>query len=232
MLCLIFSDAHLHLNLLDTVDRLMTEHPDWHCVSLGDWSDDWGRPVEDYQRFFDALVDFAERYADRFHPVWGNHDYGYWDCPARCSGYTADARDIVRSALHKVIYRAPITTVYRAGNVLFSHAGLSKGLFDEYKRQAHKHPDDSFLYYVNSLRAEELWRRESPLWYRPTHTAKDTFNSRFLQVVGHTPVPTIKADPKTNVLYTDTWSTFSDRTPIGDCSLVLVNTVTATWEIL
>lgn len=232
MKVLILPDAHLKIELLTRVSELLDQHFDWHCVSLGDWCDDWGRPVEDYQQFFDAFVSFVSHYRIRLYLVWGNHDYGYWNYPAHCSGYSADAKDVVRTALRKIQDIIPIVTTLDIQDVFFSHAGLTKGAFADYKRKLHNIPQISFIDYINSLSDVELWREQSPLWHRPTSTLKDTFNPHFLQVVGHTPVPTIKYDEDTNILYTDTWSTFSNRVPIGDGSLVLVDTVTKTWEVL
>lgn len=229
--CLILSDLHMHLDLLDKVDRLLTENPRWHCVSLGDWFDDWGRPLSYYQTFLTHFRTFLAKYPKRLHLIWGNHDYGYWDYPAHHSGYSPEARDDIRDLLWKIYPRTYIA--YKQDNVIFSHAGLTKGIYDRYLDQAHNFPHQSFIEWCDNLTPQELWDESSPLWHRPQNNYhKNTFNPEFLQVVGHTPVPTIAHTKEDNILYTDTWSTDSNYQPLGDHSLAVVDTRNQSWEII
>lgn len=234
VLCL--PDAHLKTELLVSVSELLDTHPSWMCVSLGDWVDDWGRPVEDYQSFLNEFERFCERYHKRLLLCWGNHDYGYWSYPGHCSGYSQDAEAVVRKTLWHLSneYHHIFAVVHALDEVVFSHAGITMGLFNEYRSCLHKRPEQSFWDWINKkLSAERLWREDSPLWHRPSNQLrKNTFNPHYLQVVGHTPVPTITYNHDDHMLYTDTCSTDSERKPLGDRSLLLINTDTKEWKIL
>lgn len=232
MKILVLPDAHLKVPLLQKIDQLLEGHPDWECVSLGDWCDDWGRPPKDYEGFFRAFEELCCRYQNRIHLCWGNHDYGYWSCPEKHAGYIRDAEEIVRFHLKALDLISPIQVVHRFDTLLFSHAGISKEWVANYKNEVDMYPDLSLIEYTNTRHADLLWGNGSPLWRRPTFNLGDTFNSFFLQVVGHTPVSTITLEPKSRVLYTDTWSTDSDRNPLGDQSLVAVDSITQEWEVI
>lgn len=239
MKILVLPDAHLHIPLIDRVDQLLDQHTDWYCVSLGDWFDDWGRPLEDYRAFIKRFHTFLTKHCMHTRLCWGNHDYGYWVYPGHHSGYSKDAeqdvRTFLRSLKHLPLSRDLFPEILiKEGDVLFSHAGITRDLFSRYHDNAHGLIDQSFVDWANyTLAPEDFWLDGSPLWHRPsTDLSKNTFNPRYLQVVGHTPVSTIIYTLKDNVLYTDTWSTDSHRQPLGDQSLVVVDTDNLTWEII
>lgn len=231
--CLILPDCHLHGDLLDAVTKLLDEHPDWQCISLGDWADDWGCSPEVYQQFFDTFVEFCRKYKNRLRLCWGNHDYGYWSYPGHHSGYSIDAEQIVRYAIRTILVFLPIQAVVKLDTTIFSHAGIAKGILLDFRQAAHKYPEQSLIDFCNSQDPTANWLGDSPLWHRPQDNYhKNTFNPQYLQVVGHTPVPTITHTKEDNILYTDTWSTDSERNPLGDKSLVVVDTKTQEWEII
>lgn len=238
--CLILPDCHLKVALLDRATELLLDHPDWRCISLGDWADDWGRPVSDYRKFFEALEEFLVRFTGRVSSCWGNHDYGYYDYPAHCSGYSYRAEHIVKD-FYRGFYEEDLMSAFpqvaiEIDNVYFSHAGITEGLHRYYKSCCHRYPGHSFMEWINGIlvsNPRRLWDECSPLWHRPANNYhKNTFNPHYLQVVGHTPVPTVTYSKEDNILYTDTWSTDSERKPLGDKSLVLVDTITKEWEII
>lgn len=237
MKILVLPDLHLHLPLLDKTNALLEAHPDWDCVSLGDWFDDWQRPVADYERTIERFTALIEKYPYRFTLLWGNHDFGYWSYPGHHSGYIADAKDAVRgflTQLHTTLPLArPLALTYMRDGVIFSHAGLTLGFHKRYLEQARRYPYQSFLAWADDAPLPTIWENDSPLWHRPHNNPhKNTFNPTFLQVVGHTPVPTVTHTKEDNILYTDTWSTDSERTPLGDKSLAVVNTETHEWEVI
>lgn len=225
ILCL--PDAHLHIPLIEKVDSLLEAHPDWECVSLGDWCDDWGRLVKDYQAFFDVFLPFCQKYKERLHLCWGNHDYGYWVNSEHHSGYMHDAKDIVRHSLTLMQTILPIKIVQAIDGVLFSHAGICQRWFEVYKSLLPTLPDQSLLDYTEQvlpkLYLDPHWAG-SPLWRRPTYTPADTFNPQILQVVGHTYVDSVHHQADSNIVYTDTWSTDSEYFPLGDNSLCVIDT--------
>lgn len=239
MKVIVLPDAHLHISLLDRVGQLLDEHSDWQCVSLGDWFDDWGRPLEDYRAFLEQFQAFLTKYSTRIRLCWGNHDYGYWSYPGHHSGYSRDAEQDIRSFLRGLKYLPSGRDLFpevliKEGEVLFSHAGITKALFSRYHDSAHNLIDQSFVDWVNySFTPEDFWIESSPLWHRPSNNYhKNTFNPHYLQVVGHTPVPTVTYTSEDNILYTDTWSTDSHYRPLGDQSLLVVDTDNLTWEII
>lgn len=235
MKILCMPDAHLKVELIECIDKLLEQHPDWHCVSLGDWADDWGRTPSDYQNFFDALLGFNNKYFGRVSLCWGNHDFGYWIKPGSHSGYMADSKDIVRSAIAKLDNQDYPNILVAIGwnKTIFSHAGISADFFKQGCEWWKDHLGFSFWSFLQDLENPDLHTVNSPLWYRPSNNPhKNTFNPSYLQVVGHTPVATITYDKESNTLYTDTWSTDSKRTPLGDKSLVVVDTKTQEWEII
>lgn len=230
---LVMPDVHLKTELIKRIGDLLDHHPDWTCVSLGDWADDWGRSPEDYEIFFHPFLEFCQKYRGRLHLCWGNHDYGYWSYPGHHSGYVLDAASIVRHYLTMIQLQSPINVLYLQDGVIFSHAGLTKGLFANYKRRLHRLPSHSFIDFANTRTPQEYWQGDSPLWHRPAdNLQKNTFNPWFLQVVGHTPVPTVTYTGEDNILYTDTWSTDNRQKPLGDKSLAVVDTNSQTWEVM
>lgn len=234
MKILVMGDAHLKVELLNRIDKLMDEHPDWCCVSLGDWADDWGAEPKQYEKFFNRLIAFARKYSSRFYPCWGNHDFGYMSNPGHHTGYNVDARSIVRDGIMNIEYAIEhhIQAVHKIDEVLFSHAGICKSWLSNFKQRVQFNIDDSFLDFCNFAPVEEVWSENSPLWYRPHGDDRDTFNSNFMQVIGHTPVPTAVMNPVPRVLMTDTWSTDSNGDALGDKSLVVVDTENQTWVAL
>lgn len=233
---LVLSDVHMKLELLDKVAQLLNRNPNWLCVSVGDLWDDWNRPLEDYEKFAKAWRKFLDKYGDRLYFCWGNHDYGYWSYPGHHSGYMADAKDIVRNTLTYMclLMSERVQVTHFMDKAIFSHAGITPNLLEEYKAEIQKRIDRSFLEWINyDLSPERLWHEDSPLWHRPSDTyRKNTFNPSFLQVVGHTPMPTIVHTVEDHILYTDTWSTDSRHNLLGDKSLVVVETETPEWEII
>lgn len=241
MKILVMPDAHLHVELLERLTALLEEHPDWGCVSLGDWADDWGKPVSAYKRFFEELRKFLAVFNGRISCCWGNHDYGYYDYPYHCSGYSTAAEAVVKDFFRSAfddwnILEAFPRVLVEQDNVLFSHAGITLGLLKYYKSCCHRFPNTSFFEWINgplSRNQVRLWDEYSPLWHRPSDNyRKNTFNPKYLQVVGHTPVPTITYTGEDNIIYTDTWSTDSSLTPLGDKSLLLIDSVTTDWEVI
>lgn len=218
MRCLVMPDAHLHLPLLVAIDAILLT-PTYHIdavVSLGDWCDDWGATPKDYHLFFDELMARIGQSPLPWYLCWGNHDYGY-AFNHEFSGKNPHVARMVISRLHRLDQTfGSIRPFFRDANTVFSHAGISQS--------AHaRNPDHLF---------SDLWEDDSPLWGRPTYTLADTYDPTILQVVGHTPVATVTHNPITNMLYTDTWSTTPNHTPIGDRTLAIVDTVTQEYEVI
>lgn len=231
MLVLVMPDAHLHTKLFDVMDDVLDSHPAIELVlSLGDWADDWNKPASAYKEFFERFEKFMRDHEPRqdFDFCWGNHDYAYQYFPGKCSGYVPEATEIVRD----FIKTCPTPRfAIKIDNVIFSHAGVTPNLYRSYRMVGHDYPDVPFLEWISRQTPNRLWQEDSPLWHRPSNNLhKNNFNKRFLQVVGHTPVPTITHNIDDNIIYTDTWSTDSSGEALGDCSLLVIDTNTLEFE--
>lgn len=234
---LVLPDVHMKTELLDRVATLLDRHHNWICLSIGDLWDDWARPLQDYEEFATAWRRFLGKYEDRLYQCWGNHDYGYWTYPGHHSGYNADAKDIVRQSLIEtaLTLEPRLQLVHVFDKVIFSHAGITRNLLEEYKAGVQERVETSFVRWINEdLSPERLWHEDSPLWHRPTNLPRiNSFSSgHYFQVVGHTPIRSITHNVDDEILYVDTWSTDSARTPLGDKSLVVVDTEDFTWEVI
>lgn len=232
---LVIPDIHLHIELVEWVSHLLEAHPDWRPLSLGDWFDDWNAKIEDYEKFIAVWKNFLSRHRDIL-LCWGNHDYGYYRNPRHHSGYNGLAQGEVNRFLHWA-YTANDSLMFPAivipqGRTLFSHAGITRPMVQQYFDRG-LDMDTTLKNWLEELEPEALWENYSPLWHRPTNRPRiNSFNPMWLQVVGHTSVPTITYNKDDNILYTDTWSTDSNGTPLGDKSLVVVDTDSQTWEVI
>lgn len=225
---LVMPDAHLHCDLIDRVDKLWEGGLADQIISLGDWLDDWGALPSEYERFKGKFLDFVKRHKKHLILLWGNHDYGYRYMPHQHAGFDNSHWVEHVEWLSKVSRTVKPKIVHEDDNVYFSHAGIAKEVFAEYLAQKHRN-DLSFVEWLNTRAPRKLWRATGPLWYRPTNRPKDNgFPHRRYQVVGHTPINTIAQH--NFVVYTDTWSTWSDHTPIGDQSIIIFDTKEKDWD--
>ena len=91
---------------------------------------------------------------------------------------------------------------------------------------------DAIIETINDFGEGQLREGISPVWVRPQATEMDLnlYPEGMLQVVGHTPVPSIQFNKI--LLSTDTFSTYSDGSRYGNEDLCRVDTVTGEWGIL
>lgn len=214
MRVLVVPDIHLKPEIIEEADYHAPRYD--LTVFLGDYLDDWGVCHPDPA--FETL-DALERFWDK-HPtklLWGNHDYAYV-CNQPCPGHQFLHHHDIQERLLALAQKAPISIAFQLDLVVFSHAGLSASF---YKRRRPLGVDD-----LNLCTPRELWVRDSPLWLRPPFIRYDP---DLMQVVGHTPVRTpYMAD---RVIYCDTYSTDPNGEPLGDQSLLWVDTITQDFGI-
>lgn len=225
---LVMSDAHLHCDLIDKIDELWRADLADQIISLGDWLDDWDALPFEYDRFKEKFLDFVKRHKKHLVLLWGNHDYGYRYMPHQHSGF--DDLHWVEHVewLSKISRTVKPKIVHEDNGVYFSHAGIAKGTYMEFVAQK-KSGSDSFVDWVNSLTPRKLWKATGPLWYRPTNRPKDNgFPKRHYQVVGHTPMETVVQH--NFMVYTDTWSTWSNHDAYGDQSIIIFDTKEKDWD--
>ena len=234
MRALIIPDVHLKPEMFDEVRRIPKDMYDI-IVCLGDIVDDWKQQENEelYRKTLQAMLDF-----DKQNPTmlwcWGNHDFSY-KYKLTETGFSWVLRDIIVEYLERWEKQCKdrLKVIHNIDSVLFSHAGLT----DYYAWQVCGTDADDFGFLLqkindqatNVLGSHGLWSNVSPLWARPQHENWDMYEAdKYFQVVGHTPVeePLLEG----NVLTLDTYSTWSDGEPIGDRSLVVVDTETWKWK--
>ena len=82
----------------------------------------------------------------------------------------------------------------------------------------------------------DLWNDDSPIWVRMQKISTLYFgeirpyHDGSLQVVGHTPVERPLYEEKKGLLTLDTFSTYRDGRPIGDCRFVVIDTIDKTFQ--
>lgn len=235
MLALIVPDCHLKPYMFDRADKILASGQADFAVQLGDLVDDWGQQwrLDAYKATLDRALKFHEEHPDTLWVI-GNHDalYLHPELP-HSSGYSPLARPIVQPRLE----RLPFKVAHIVDNCVFSHAGIDKNwvwsLRPGWRGVSYDEVELGSL--IEEASPEDLWRQDSPLWLRPQLKSYEPFSnlwgaSFMLHVVGHTPVPApIEKDH--TILSTDTFSTYSNRLPIGDQTFVIVDTETREWRI-
>lgn len=136
---------------------------------------------------------------DKVKLVLGNHDFIYVNkTPTLQSGYNGVTQLSINSPAYSYLKNwllsLPITLV--EDGVTFSHAGVARG-------------------WEGTTEMEDLWQDCSPLWVRPSHGEYE----QIPQVFGHTPQTTC-TEIHPNIWCIDTFSTYSDGTPIGDHTIL------------
>jgi hypothetical protein len=128
----------------------------------------------------------------------GNHDYHYLKGVTEAYvGFQKWQKTRIQSLLHSALDDDLLQTCFSAGNILFTHAGVTK----TWLRSAGYSNDVSVEWYINDLfkRQPSLFglinsesvtaddaSRQSPIWVRPYGLVPD-MPEGYVQVVGHTP---------------------------------------------
>jgi hypothetical protein len=182
------------------VEKLIDEYD--AIIFCGDYADDWGKESEDSIKTWKRLYDFCNKYPDKVFAVCGNHDIIYIrKTPSLQSGYNQLTQFIVDVPANKYLKNWLLTlpiTLEKDG-ITFSHAGISKG-------------------WNGKTDIDSLWQDNSPIWVRPGQAEY----LQVPQVFGHSPQPTCTELHK-DIWAVDTFCTFSDGTPIGDHTVLEIN---------
>lgn len=236
---LFVGDLHAKPGLLSVVTRTADRYRVDRIVLLGDLMDDWNMSAKD-------LSDWATVF---FRWVWGecgrrqltvlvgNHDVPYLLARdtkeyARILEYGVPGfRAEAYRAAHGMLTSLPsgmIQPAWSDGRVVASHAGFTntwlrrKGLSEAYVT-----PGSCALMvgtlshaYLNAGPARGGRGTPSPLWADREELEAD-HPAGVIQIVGHTPVPTVTRSPDGLIWFCDTMSTLSDGTPIGDHTMLL-----------
>ena len=238
MKLLIIPDVHLKTRIFDEADAVDPNKYD-NIICLGDLVDEWG--MQNHQTAYEDTLERALAF-DKQHPnmlwCWGNHDLSYVYALTE-SGFSYHMAPVVSRYMAKFESQCGkrLQVIHEIDKTLFSHAGLCDAYVQHLPLRTKS--IKSILNKINKMpTAEEymrqLWKSRSPIWLRPDdlgYLSPDTPALTVVdhwQVVGHTPV----AHPITihGMLFADNFSLYSNRTPIGDRRLIIVDTANRTWH--
>jgi len=229
MKVLVIPDVHLKPEVFDRAMEIMENSDCEKAVCVGDVADDWGCEgnVELYEKTMKKMIEFAEKYPETLW-CYGNHDLAYvWDI-FHHPGFSEDAKDVVCKYFEELASTGNLAIMHRIDNVVFSHAGLTREFVETYLSE-YSDDIDAMIEAVNDFGEDVMWDDVSPVWARPQnyYVDGDVVPAEYLNVVGHTPVRSIQSQG--NLLTVDTFSTWSDGRPFGDCTMCWVDTVTKEW---
>lgn len=221
-------DIHLKPKIFDRADDILESGRADYAVQMGDMLDDFGEEynISLYERTLQRAIQFHKEHPGTLW-VMGNHDYGYY-YPAfgpRETGHSTFAEGIVGTYIRQMA-REDLNPqiVHIVGNVLFSHAGVTRQWIDKHSPKSLQKKDIlEMVKLANGAAPEELWEEDSPIWARPQIDKYEMFPCK-LQVVGHTPMK--KLTLKNGLLSTDTFSTYRNGAPYGDQTFAIVDTKT------
>ena len=177
------------------VDIIKKENPD-KVIFLGDYISTHENISEEQQcSNLKDILTYKEANPDKVVLLRGNHDdqhLGYsW---AECSGYF----DKVGKYMESIKDRFLVDTqwVYVEGNIIFSHAGISKTWFNTFafkdiRRLNNCEPSERFAFTPSSY--SDLYGDSTTqpcVWIRPVALISDALDG-YTQVVGHTPLKNI-----------------------------------------
>lgn len=219
---LVVPDCHLKIDILMVARELLETHVADRAIFLGDYVDDWQANPPAYSIFLGALFDFVDDFPDTV-LLWGNHDYSYVH-DLGCSGHHPGLTTTITRYFAEIGELCPFRVAYYWEGYLFSHAGVTQQFIRSHPKlkQTVECSLSWGIDYLNSVIADRptlMWQNNSPLWARPGQNL-DFDIDEVVQVVGHTPVSQV--EDKAGTIYTDTWSTRSDGSPIGDKGLLII----------
>lgn len=237
MQVLIIPDVHMKPWMLDAADILIRQIQPDQIICLGDLADDFGTQhnPDAYKDMFERAIQFSKDHPEM---LWcfGNHDVSYlWDMPE--TGMAEfDAKSMAEKSIRAFIDAVPdghLAFVHVIGNVLFSHAGISRMFVQEQCGESGYNNIDAVVSTINNKRAGQLWYNDSPIWLRPqkeySRFPVQMYKPRVcFQVVGHSPMRTITQEK--NLLSCDVFSTYPDGARYGSEEFVLLDTDTHIWK--
>lgn len=229
---LVIPDIHLKPILFERATKILESEQADFAVQLGDLFDDWGEEFnyQLYDMTVKCAIDFREKFPKT---LWcmGNHDFGYYlpEYGRRETGHSRVQEDNMATNI-AIMNEAGIDQkiIHVVDNVIFSHAGLTDEWVSTLTLDGTNYEMNDYIeVLVNDSEPDLLWDENSPIWARPQHTGEFMFSDK-MQVVGHTPVETIKFVD--NVLSTDVFSTYRNGAPFGERRFAIVDTEKMTWQ--
>ena len=206
---------------LRVVDIIVNQLPNYDkIIVVGDYVDSFNVDNITIQSNLYDLIELKKRNIDKIILLWGNHDIQYYFGYDRhgCSGYRPDMKESLYELFktNKNLFQL----AYQIDNYLWTHAGISKGWynnsFSKYLKIANIEDlsladqlNDAFEQYFEGLFDVGHYRGGSNdvgglLWADKRELIKPLIG--YNQIVGHTHVDAIR----TTYMYNDTSVTFID----------------------
>jgi len=188
-------------------------------IFLGDYLDSETVGDEDMVRNFTEIIAFKYERFDKVILLVGNHEVSYLDPRYRSTGWRPVLADIVVELL--LNYSDVFKIAWQHGNYLWSHAGIHQGFYQQ-RILSEVTEDESLsdtlqrlyergyppIFEIGYARGGSRKNTGGPLWLDKKLLIKKPMKG-YHQVVGHTPVDTIKHyrpypnDPDTSVTLCD-----------------------------
>jgi hypothetical protein len=171
-------------------------------IFIGDYLDSWDISPTMMAENFQEIVKFKEDSNKEIILLVGNHDLSYICSSCRCSGYNLELDSLVGNFITKLFNDKFIKTFHIEGNILFSHAGVTKSWLSNTVNYLNIESKNIFtqINIINSLVAEtpsllkyvayDTSNRgfhidQGPVWVRPPSLLENKLDT-IEQVVGHT----------------------------------------------
>lgn len=173
-------------------------------VFTGDYWDSFDVPFADQDVNFHDLMAFKKEQGIRVVMLLGNHDFHY--CPwaqqvgERYSGFQHKYKHLIQHELQEAFEKSYIDIAHSIGDVLFTHAGVTKTWWEAVKDKLPIKPWNELAGQLNELFLADPMLfgftgydnsgddvQASPTWVRPRSLSLDAVE-HWRQVVGHTRV--------------------------------------------
>jgi hypothetical protein len=234
-------DTHTKDYIIDIAERYVDDVDQF--VFLGDYVDEWDGNASNSIDHLNNIIGFARKYREKTTLLLGNHDYAYIYDIRDISGH--NPRTEVEAKRLFFENEDLFSAAYGKGQYLFTHAGVSRDWL-QYRENALTVASETAVGIAEALNkitfsdsANILWDINSyhgalasgPLWIRDDellglhdyhNLGRNAMIGDIIQIVGHTPVETVCK--YNNVYIADTFSLYSNMEPIGDGTLLLIDT--------
>ena len=179
-------------------------------IFIGDYCDCYGHfTVRSQIDNFLDILEYKRANLKKVKVLFGNHDEHYRrGSTQKCSGFQPLIKLDIEQHLHDAIKNGLIQMCHQQGDILFTHAGVSKtwlrevGFYDSKNNQTVPSLETAInelficqprhfefcMGETGSRKGDDV--NQSPIWIRPFSLRKDRIDN-FRQVVGHTQVDSI-----------------------------------------
>ncbi len=184
-------------------------------IFIGDYFDDYANTpaIDQLNNFLEICELKADRTMRKKETILliGNHDYHYmnngtWDA---YSGYQPKAKEMFNNALTRLEKFLQLAYLSE-DDTIYSHAGVTNSFLDRFfinsknpktivdslNNMFREHPD-RYKFYENDRGGYGDNVNQSPIWVRPGSLVQDKIDGHM--VIGHTKLPDVGFDPKSNV---------------------------------